>query len=36
VIAPNGRIISKNTAVDPEKDAANVVEIIRRLNTSSQ
>jgi len=36
VIAPNGRVISKNTAVDPEKDAANVVEIIRRLNTSSQ
>jgi peroxiredoxin Q/BCP len=36
VIAPNGRVISKNTAVDPEKDAANVVEIIRRLSSSSQ
>jgi peroxiredoxin Q/BCP len=36
VIAPNGRVIAKNTAVDPEKDATNVLEIIRRSVTSPQ
>jgi len=36
VIAPNGRVIAKNTAVDPERDATNVLEIIRRSAASSQ
>ncbi|MEY3175808.1 MAG: hypothetical protein RLZZ436_3722 [Planctomycetota bacterium] len=36
VIAPNGRLISKNTTVDPEKDATNVLEIIRRSGAASQ
>ncbi len=36
VIAPDGRVIAKNTAVDPEKDATNVLEIIRRSAASSQ
>ncbi|MFM7057233.1 MAG: peroxiredoxin [Planctomycetota bacterium] len=36
VIAPNGRVIAKNTAVDPEKDATNVLEIIRRSAASTQ
>lgn len=36
VIAPDGRVIAKNTVVDPEKDATNVLEIIRRSAASSQ
>jgi peroxiredoxin Q/BCP len=36
IIDPHGRIVARNTAVDPEKDATNVLNTIRRLTASTQ
>ena len=36
IIDPQGRIVARNTTVDPEKDATNVLNTIRRLTASAQ
>lgn len=36
IIDTQGRVVARNTSVDPEKDAQNVLKTIRRLTASNQ
>ena len=36
IIGKDGKVARKNTAVDPEKDALNVLETIRRLTAAAE
>ena len=36
LIGKDGKVARKNTAVDPEKDALNVLETVRRLTAATE